>query len=277
MVDDQLAVFKTVAEHTASAGYMITMMITLCMGPQMQHMLGLPQHVQKRFAVAGLTFDNAAEWWDQLTKPVQGTMGAPYEHKGTDGYGGMGSLTRMVWQAKAMCILDLEVPEAKAVAWLESLPDNNAYYAYTMVFPTHDVCGIMHYYPACWLALAHEKVGLLDGAIRFADLQLEPDMLKGGLPLTKWPQVIALACKGRVLAKLNRHDEALVAFQAAIAVSKESYSLMEAFALHELANCTGGRTYGEAAVQAGKDLAVKLDTFKSRMTKAQFDVLTIAP
>ena len=63
------------------------------------------------------------------------------------------------------------------------------------------------------------EVWLYDGAIRFADLQPEPDKLKAGLPLSKWPQVIALACKGRVLAKLNRRGEALVAFQAAIAAS----------------------------------------------------------
>merc|ERR1719272_2883589 len=131
-----------------------------------------------------------------------------------------------------------------------------------------------HCYASCWLALAHEKVGLFDGAIRFADLQLEPDMQKAGTPLSQWPQVIALACKGRVFAKLNRHDEALIAFRAAITTSKESYSLMEAFALRELANYTG---IGEAAVQAGKDLEFKLDTFKGRMTRAEFDGLTIAP
>ena len=34
---------------------------------------------------------------------------------------------------------------------------------------------------------------------------------------------------------------------------------------------------GEAAVQAGKDLEVKLKTFEGRMTKEEFDGLTIAP
>ena len=125
-----------------------------------------------------------------------------------------------------------------------------------------------------WIALAHEKYGLYDGAIRFADLQLEPDEMKAGLPLTKWPQVIASACKGRVLAKLSRHDEALAAFQAAIVTSKASYSLMEAFAHRELANYADG---GAAAVQAAKDLEIKLDSFEGRMTRAEFDALTIAP
>ena len=87
--------------------------------------------------------------------------------------------------------------------------------------------------------------------------------------------MIACACKGRVFAKLDRHEEALAAFQAAIAASKESYSLMEAFAYRELANYTDGG--GDAAVQAAKDLEVKLDTFKGRMTREEFAGLTIAP
>ena len=144
-----------------------------------------------------------------------------------------------------------------------------------MTLPHEDYGTFMGMYQACWIALAHEKVGLCEGALRFADLQLETDILKAGTPLKKWPQVIAYACKGRVLAKLDRHDEALVAFQAAIAVSKESYSLMEAFALRELANYTDGG--GDAAVQAGKDLEAKLDTFKGQMTREDFDGLTIAP
>ena len=85
---------------------------------------------------------------------------------------------------------------------------------------------------------------------------------------------MALACKGRVFARLHRPDEALAAFRAAITLSKDSYSLMEAFALRELANYVG---IGEAAVQAGRDLGVKLKTFEGRMTKEEFDGLTIAP
>merc|ERR1719272_2055889 len=139
----------------------------------------------------------------------------------------------------------MDVPESQSVAWLNALPDNEAYLAYSMTFPTHDPTAFCTLNPICWLALAHEKVGLYDGAIRFADLQLESDVLKAGAPLTKWPQVVALACKGRVFAKLNRHAEALVAFQAAITTSNESYSLMEAFALRELANYV---PIGDAAV-----------------------------
>ena len=80
-----------------------------------------------------------------------------------------------------------------------------------------------------WIALAHEKYALHDGALRFADLQLGP-MSKGGMPAQAWTNVMAFACKGRVLAKLGRHEEALVAFQAAITASTKSYRLMEASA-----------------------------------------------
>merc|ERR1719272_1120618 len=143
-----------------------------------------------------------------------------------------------------------------------------------MTLPTHSFTSFTQMYQPCWIALAHEKFNLFDGALRFVDLQLEPDLLKAGNPVTKWPQVIALACKGRVFAKLNRHDEALIAYQAAIAVSKESYSLMEALAYRELANYVAG---GDTAVQAGLDLKVKLNTFKGQMTRAEFDTLKISP
>ena len=166
------------------------------------------------------------------------------------------------------------MPESKAVAWLESLPDKETCIAYSMTMPTHDHAAIFGGYQVCWIALAHEKCGLHEGAVRFADWQLEPDKLKGGTPLTKWPQVIALACKGRVLAKVNRHDEAVVAFQAAVATSKESYSLMEAFACRELASYAAA---GAAATDAGRELEAKLETFGTQMTRDEFDGMTIAP
>ena len=75
---------------------------------------------------------------------------------------------------------------------------------------------------------------------------------------------------------MNRHDEALAAFKAAIVVSKETYSLVEAFALRELVNYTeggGGDAAAHAKVQAGTDLELKLETFKGRLTRAEFDTL----
>ena len=143
-----------------------------------------------------------------------------------------------------------------------------------MTVPNLDVTSLIGANQACWLALAHEKVGMYEGALRFGDLQLETDLLKAGTPNLKWPQVIALACKGRVFAKLNRHDEALIAFQAAIAAAKESYSMMAAFAYRELANYAGG---GDASIQASKNLETKLATFEGRMTRAEFDRMTIGP
>ena len=236
-------------------------------------MLGLSKHVKKIFAIFGLTFENAEIKIKQLTKSGVGSLYAAIGHTGSGG--GLISLTRMLWHVKIMCILHTDVSDSTSIAWLKSLPDNEGYYAYTMTFgPTYDGSSFLGFTHPCWLALAHEKVGLYDGAIRFADLQLESDVLKAGAPLTKWPQVVALACKGRVFAKLNRHAEALVAFQAAIATSKQSYSLMEAFALRELANYVAS---GEASIQARKDLEIKLDTFKGHMTRADFDTLRITP
>ena len=273
MLDVNLLHLQRMAEFPASAGYALGVFFSAASLPPLHHIVGSPKHVQSLYAILGITFDNAEERMDTVTKSSQGVYFTTMERK--EPGGGFFSLKRIIWQIKAQCILDLDVPKPQATAWLESLPDNEAFYAYSMTLPHEDYGTFMGMYQACWIALAHEKVGLCEGALRFADLQLETDILKAGTPLKKWPQVIAYACKGRVLAKLDRHDEALVAFQAAIAVSKESYSLMVLLALRELANYTDGG--GDAAVQAAKDLALKLGTFKGRMTREEFAGLTIAP
>ena len=243
----------------------------------MQHMHGLSQHVKELFALCGFTFDNVGERLMMLTKPARGVNFTSLDHRGPE-FGGMTALTRFCWQIKAMFVLNVDtVPEAKSIAWLRSLQTitNDEFYAISVTMPGGwDHGAIFHAYQACWLALAFEKYSLYDGAIRFADLQLEPEISKAGTPLSKWPQVIALACKGRVFAQRKQHVEALAAFQTAIAVSKESYSLMEALAYRELANYADG---GEAAVQAGRDLELKLAMFKGQLTKADFDSLKITP
>ena len=272
MLEGHLTVVQKFAVNPLSNGYVHTASCVVLMLPQLQHVLGLSTQVQQTFATFGLTFENLEERYDTLTKPMQGSLYTATGHKGPGG--GTLSTTRCMWQLKAMCILNLDVPKSQSVAWLKSLPNNEAVIAYAMTLPHMSPSGGLAYHPGCWLALTHEQVGLYDGAVRFADLQLETDVLKAGVPLTKWPQVIALACKARVFAKLNRHEEALVAFQAAIATSKQSYSLMEAFALRELANYVHA---GDAAVHAGKALEQKLRSFKSRMTVAEFGKLTIAP
>ena len=280
ILDDHLTEFEKVAINPAGAGYGLTMAFALCNIPQVHHILGLSKHAQRFFDLANVTFDNADAALDTLTKPLQGGLFTTLEQRG--GRGVQVSLKRCIWQTKAMCILNLNVPEPTARAWLKSLPDNETVCAYSLTLPAEDGDlfdqGASFMYQACWIALAHEKLGLYEGAIRFADLQLEQDLRKGGAPFCHWPQTIALACKGRVFAKLNQHAEALVAFEAAIVESKHSYSLMAAFALRELANYVadgGGDTV--TVVHAGKDLQLKLDTFKGRMTTAEFDGLTIAP
>ena len=130
----------------------------------------------------------------------------------------------------------------KAMAWLNALPDNHAFYEYSMTMPHYDHGAQFGNHQTCWIALAHEKFGLNEGALRFADLALEPDMMKAGTPDIKWTQVISFSCKGRVLAKLNRHTEALVAFQAAVGVSIDSYRMMAPLALQELGRYTNARS-----------------------------------
>ena len=238
------------------------------------HLLGLSDHVRSYFDMLGLTFDNVEETLETKTRE-SGTLGilfAPLFHKGAGA--GTHSLSRYVMHMKSFAILHLDVPKPKAIAWLEALPNNEDFIAMSMTTPLNDHAALFGSYQTCWIALAHEKVGLYEGAIRFANLQLEPDMRKAGLPKRKWPQVIALACKARALAALNQNDEALAAFQGCISTSRESYSMMEVIANRELANYASG---GEAAVQAGVDLETKLETFKSQMSQDEFASLTIRP
>jgi tetratricopeptide (TPR) repeat protein len=234
--------------------------------------------VRKFCEVLGYTFDTVSKTLAELTKPV--AFYTSMDHKGMDG--GIISLKRLCWQVKCFLIIHADVPSAKAIAWLESLPDDEGFYQASMTLPTHDhgsLWGVNH--QTCWLALAHEKVGLYEGALRFCRLALELDMLKAGVPSIKWALTIALACKGRVLMKFDRHIEALAAFRTAIATSKASYSMMEAFAYRELANfdITAGTpaTVVEAAAQARHNLEEKLKEFDGRLTRAEFDTLSIAP
>lgn len=274
MLDETLVVTEKLTKNQASGGHMVEVVWGATMIAEVHHIHGLSRHVQKHFALSNLTFDNAGERLEKLTAPARGILVSAMDTKAPGG--GLHSLKRIFWHVKAFCILHLDVPEPKALAWLNSLAGvtNEEFYAISMTMPNYDHGAVFQGYHTVWIALAHERVGLHDGALRFADLQLEPDEMKAGTPLTKWPQVIALACKGRVLAELNRHDEALEAFQAAVTTSKASYSLMEAFALRELANYPGG---GAAAIQAGKDLEIKLDTFEGRLTRADFATLKITP
>lgn len=261
---------ELVVADRAKAGYVQSFMWSASCLAEVYTVHGLSHHVQKQYTLLGITFDSAKERISEVTKP-DGAFTA-WDRVGTEG---MVSLKRCVWQIKSLCVLNMDVPEAKATAWLQSLPDNDTFIAISVTMGTF--CFGAQYngvYHTCWIALACEKVGLYEDAIRFADLQLEPDMAKAGSPMVKWPQVIALACKGRALVKLGRREGALAAFQAAITTSKESYNMMQALAYRELANYDGGE---EAAVQAGKGLEIKLAEFDGRCTRAEFDGLKIAP
>jgi hypothetical protein len=270
MADNHLALAQKLAANPAEVGYVLFFVFGTCFASAIYHVLNLSQHVQQLYIALGVTFDSVEERLREVTKDEP--LFASMEHKGVGG--GIQSLRRCLWQIKSFCVLHLNVSKADAIAWLESLPDNAEFIEYGMTMEAHDV-GVQHgHYHVVWIALAHEKVGLHEGALRFADLQLEPDVSRGGSPGRNWAKVIALACKGRVLAQMGRGSEAVAAFQAAITVSQQSYRLMEAFAVRELSNYEGG---GEAAAQASLILEIKLHEFDGRMTREEFNTLKIGP
>ena len=250
----------------------------------------------------GFTFDSVGEWLSGLAAHVR--MFTAMEQKGVGDGICVLPIKRIYWQIKSFLIMHTDVPKTKAIAWLKALPSDSDFYQYSMIRPMHDLgalFGACH--QTCWIALAHEKVGLYEGALRFCKLAAEPDLLKAGAPYTKWALTITHACQGRVLAKLNRHTDALASFQAAIEASKQSYPMIEALAYREMANAGAGakldRPTNDAAADlvnksatddhdafarlmaagahARDDLEQKMKAFGGRLTRAEFNTLTIAP
>jgi hypothetical protein len=278
ILEKRLRVLEKAAADTSSPGYATTMPVTISQFLVCCHVHGQQQMARKLFGIIGITFDSVGDYLSTLTK--DNALYSSMEQMGAGG--GLVSLKRLCWHIKSFLVMHADVPAAKAIAWLESFGDDETFYQVSMTMPHYDHGGFWGAnHQTCWIALAHEKVGLYDGALRFCRLALGTDLLKAGVPFIKWAQVIASACKGRVLTKLNRHTEALVAFQAAIITSKESYPMIEALAYRELVNCGGAAAdvpaLLEAAAQAAKDLEEKLKEFDGRLTRAEFDTLTIAP
>merc|ERR1719272_2665652 len=111
MMQDQSTDFQKIASNPSCAGYSIIVSMALCMLSPAQHILGVSKHVQTVYAAAAITFDNAEDRLDTLTKPLQGGLFTGMKQRGTGN--GLFSLIRMVWNLKAMCILHLDVPKSK--------------------------------------------------------------------------------------------------------------------------------------------------------------------
>ena len=240
------------------------------------HVHGQPQMMQKTIETFGITWDSVSGYLSDL--PL--SHYTPMEHKGQD-FAGVGSRKRLLWQIQSFMVMNLDVPPSKAIEWLESLPGNQEFIAFSMTLPTHDVHAFWGGdHQTCWIALAHEKFELYEGALRFCGLALETDLLKAGAPNIRWALTVAWACKGRVLIKLNRYTEALAAFQTGIESSKDSYPMMQALACRELANCNcevAPPAFVAAVEQAKRDLDLQLQGFGGRMSKTEFNMLSIAP
>lgn len=238
------------------------------------HVHGQPQMVQKLIETFGVTFDSLDDFLRDLSLPNYN----PMDHKGPT-FAGVGSRKRLLWQIKSFIVLNLDVPPSKAIAWLESLPGNKEFIALSMTLPTHNAFGMWGGdHQTCWIAVAHEKFGLYEGALRFCGLALETDLLKAGVPNIHWAFTVAWACKGCVLTKLNRHSEALAAFQAGIEKSKDSFPMMQALAYRELANCdcrAAPPAFVAAVEQAQRDLEQQLQVFGGQISRAEFNILTL--
>jgi hypothetical protein len=85
-------------------------------------------------------------------------------------------------------------------------------------------------------ALVLEKHGQKERALKYTEMQLEEDQSKGGSTMVWW-QVLALRCRGRVLASMGsgKVDEAVTAFElAASKAAGRGFFSLEALSVRDL-------------------------------------------
>ena len=189
----------------------------------------------------------------------------------------MCSSDRIVWSNKAIMILDCNVPEADAKAFLESLPDSDTMIRRSLYKGKIDLGNVIGCYNYLPLALAHEKMAMYDGALRMVSLALETKRERGFL-FQRWSVPATIACKGRVLAAMGKPEEAMAAFEAAVEMCQtdpKTFTLVAAVALRELRDyCTSvGST--QRAQSAQVQLDAKLNEFDIRMSPEQFSKVSL--
>ena len=139
MLEQHLVWTEKIVANPSTAGYKFTILFSSWGLAAVFQMHGMSQHVQKMYTALGFTFDNAS---DRLVETADGLgMFSAMEHRETGPH--LFGLKRCLWQIKSMCVLNTNVPEVEAVAWLTSLPDDDTFIAFSLNKPTHDV-GAMH-------------------------------------------------------------------------------------------------------------------------------------
>ena len=111
LLDDNPLQTELVVADLAKAGYVQLFMWSASCLAEVYTVHGLSHHVQKQYALFGITFDSAKERISEMTKP-DGAFTA-WDRVGTER---MASLKRCVWQIKSLCVLNMDVPEANATA-----------------------------------------------------------------------------------------------------------------------------------------------------------------
>jgi hypothetical protein len=135
---------------------------------------------------------------------------------------------------------------------------------------SHDQGAFMNLYQFVWIALAHEKFQLWEGALRFCDLGVETEETKAANP-HMWARCLAYATKGRILTKLNRITEAKAMFTAGLECAKGTYRMFECLILREYIECIGDIVDHDRSAE----LAAKLKQFDGLLSPEQFARLKI--
>ena len=161
----------------------------------------------------------------------------PMIGKGQDFFMDVDDITHC-FQAEVALVESDGVVSREAV--LASIPDDPSEVAMLGVFQgqTHP----MHFssFTGPMLhALVLEKYGEKEKALSYVEMALETDQTKGGTPVVWW-HILALRCRGRVLASMDgcrgqRADEAVAAFELASSTAADrGYWMLEALSVRDL-------------------------------------------
>ena len=279
MLSKQVEYVKKVCADPTQNGYSFSIQMSCCVLGHVLYMHGQHELLSVMFAECGMGFDTSYQRVVELC-PSFGDNGSyiSIDSKGTSP--GLLSTRKVWWYCQCLLILNGGVSDSDAQEFLRLLPDDEEFLEWCLSVEGRDHDGVRRHdhsmmgniAPNFIFALACEKVGRHDDALRFADLQVAP-VAGGGNPEFKWGAMAARSCKGRVFAKLGRQEEALAAFQAAVDDSKESFPMIQAFAYRELANYKSAPA--SVVAQANASLEATLDGFEGRLTRAEFGILTL--
>ena len=160
MLQPQIRNVEKLTADTSANGYIYGCILSAVQLTSIMHFHGRRDMAQKIWSVelCNFSFDNAFERLKVLSSSTD--VWIDIDGKGTEP--GLCSTRRCYWQVKCQLILDTDVPKSAAIEFLETLPDDDEFVAYSLTVDTpHDHLELLGVTMIAWVALANEKVSVL--------------------------------------------------------------------------------------------------------------------